>query len=73
MRLLTLVALLSTTGLIACSQDPTSPKRSVSRGATAAADTASECVQTGDNSGQCGSQAADSTATDSTETNGSEG
>lgn len=74
MRHLALVALLSTAGLLACNKSPLGPTQlaggSASQTPGAAAQPAAptgDCVQTGENSGECGSQAADPTETPGSE------
>jgi hypothetical protein len=90
MRHLTLVTLLSTAGLVACNKNPLAPTQATTA-ATAAApaatmatpanlpavpvSSASDCEQSGENIGECGTQAGDATETPdngSTETPGSE-
>ena len=62
MRHLALFTLLSTAGLIACSKSPLGPTQATTAGTAAAtpnpvaapASNASDCEQTGENTGECG-------------------
>ncbi len=80
MRHLALVALLSTAGLVACNKSPLGPTQLGAGGSAAQpagattqpaaatpTDPTGDCEQTGENSGECGSQAADSPETPGSE------
>lgn len=71
MRHLALVTVLSTAGLVACNKNPLAPTQATTAGTAAAtpnpvaapASNASDCEQTGENTGECGTQAGDATET----------